>query len=81
MFEGLKAIPWQERVKMLEAYQKERSLSLRSLAEEFNYSIGKLSYELTLAQALDIYPELKKIKYITDAIRFIKKRKFHRECD
>lgn len=77
----LQTISWQKRVKELEKYQQEHELSLRTLAEELNCSIGKLSYELTLAQALDKYPELNKIKHLVDAIKFIKKKKFKRNLD
>ena len=75
----LQTITWQVRVKELEKYQKENELSLRAISEELNCSIGKLSYELTLAQALDVYPELSKIKHLVDAIKFIKKKKFKRD--
>lgn len=75
----LKTLPWQERVKALEEHQKQFDLSLRDLAEELNCSIGKLSYELTLAEALNKFPELKNIKHLTAAIRFIKRKKFRRE--
>lgn len=77
----LKKVSWQERVKMLEDYQKQTGLSLRALAEEFDYSLGKMSYELNLAAALEIYPELKNMVKITSAIKFIKRKKFHRELD
>ena len=75
----LETIAWQKRVKELEKYQQDNELSLRSMAEELNCSIGKLSYELTLAQALDKFPELHKMKYLVDAIKFIKKKKFKRD--
>lgn len=72
----LKKISWQERCKMLAKFKEEYQLSLRSLATEFEYSLGKMSYEITLAAALDKYPELQKITKVTEAIAFIKKKGF-----
>lgn len=61
---------------MLAKYKEQYSLSLRSLATEFEYSLGKMSYEITLAAALDKYPELNKITKVTEAIKYIKKKGF-----
>lgn len=66
---------------MLEKYKAEYDLSLRSLASEFGYSIGKMSYELTLAAALDKYSDLYKIDKVTEAIKFIKMKGFKLDND
>jgi len=87
MLDVLKKLSWQERVITLQKYQKEYDLSLRALSEEFNYSIGKLSYELTCASALGEhnadgtlkFPELLKMRSITDATKFLKRKHYHRE--
>jgi hypothetical protein len=74
--EALKKMSWQERVRLLAKYKEEYDLSLRSLADEFDYSLGKMQYEIALAAALPIFPELEKISKVTEAIKFIKMKGF-----
>jgi hypothetical protein len=76
IMEALKKMSWQERVRLLAKYKEEYDLSLRSLADEFDYSLGKMHYEITLAAALPIFPELEKISKVTEAIKFIKMKGF-----
>jgi len=71
----VKQLTWQEKVKELEAYQKEHELSLRDLAEESGRSIAQLSYALMLAKALRKRPELYAFKNMTDALNYLKKLK------
>lgn len=80
MLNLLKRMTWQERVRVLYSYQQESKLSIRNLADEVESSIGRVQYELALAEALDKFPELLEMKKITDAIKFIKKKKFRRDC-
>jgi hypothetical protein len=78
MIEMLKKQSWQERALMVSAYQKEYSLSIRKLADELETSASKVHWELTLAEALSVYPELRTMKKLTQAIAFVRKKKFKR---
>ena len=76
MIDFLKKMRWQQRVVATEKYQKEYTLSVRQLADEFECSKSRVAMDLTLAAALRVYPQLDKVEKYNEAVAFIKKKGF-----
>lgn len=74
----IKKLSWQEFAKLLDRSRVDNDWSVSDLVDEYHYSRGKVSCYLNLAAALRVYPELKHMDNVTEAIGFLKKKKFHR---
>jgi transcriptional antiterminator len=74
-------ITWQERCQKTAELQAKDSLSIRELAAQLDFSKSQVQIDLVLARALKVYPQLKSIKRYTEAIAYIRKRRFGRADD
>ena len=77
----IRKLTWQQFARSLRKAQVDDALSIRELCDEYNYSIGKIHSYLTLAEALDQFPELDRIEKYSDAVAFIRTKDFHRSSN